>query len=61
MFHPSHSFVETVKGPMQAKGGIHSFHKTKDVGQNIIDEAMWENQQNGTKEMTAVPLNQSQN
>ena len=61
MFHPSRSFVETVKGPMQAKGGIHSFHKTKDVGQNIIDEAMWENQQNGTKEMTAVPLNQSQN
>ena len=59
VFHPSRSFVEIVNGPMQAKGGIQSFHKTKDVGQNIIDEAMGEKQQNRTKETTAVPLKQS--
>ena len=59
VFHPSRSFVETVKGPMQAKGGIHSLHKTKAIGQNIIDEAMGDKQQNRMKEMTAMPLYQS--
>ena len=42
MFHPSQSFVETVKGPVQARGGIQSIHKTKDVGQNIIDGVVGE-------------------
>ena len=46
---------------MQAKGGIQLIHKAKDVGQNILDGAMGEKQQNGTKEMTAVPLKQSRN
>ena len=46
---------------MQAKGGIQLIHKAKDVGQNILDGAMGEKQQNRTKEMTAVPLKQSRN
>ena len=44
---------------MQAKDGIHSLHKTKAVGQYIIDEVMGEKQQNRMKETTAVPLYQS--
>ena len=59
------SFVETVKGQVQAKGGIQLIHKAKDVGQNILDGAMGEKQQNRTKETmketTAVPLKQSRN
>ena len=46
---------------MQAKGGIQLIHKTKDGGQNIIDGVMGENQQNRTKETTAVSLKQSRN
>ena len=46
---------------MQAKGGIQLIHKAKDVGQNILDGAMGEKQQNRTKETTAVPLKQSRN
>ena len=46
---------------MQAKGGIQLIHKAKDVGQNILDGAMGEKQQNKTKETTAVPLKQSRN
>ena len=46
---------------MQAKGGIQLIHKAKDVGQNILDGAMREKQQNRTKETTAVPLKQSRN
>ena len=59
VFHPSRSFVETVKGPMQAKDGNHSLHQIKAVGQNNIDVAMGEKQQNRMKEMTAVPLYQA--
>ena len=44
---------------MQAKDGIHSLHKTKAVGQNIIDEAMREKKQNRMKETMAMPLYQS--
>ena len=42
VFHPAQSFVEIVKGPVQARGGIQSIHKTKDVGQNIIDGVVGE-------------------
>lgn len=46
---------------MQAKGGIQSLHKTKDLGKNIIDEAMVEKQQNRTRETKAVSQKQSWN
>ena len=61
MLHPSRSFVETVKGLVQAKGGIQSSHNTKDSGKNTIDKVMVEKQQNRTREMTAMSLKQSRN
>ena len=42
VLHPSRSFVETVKGLVQAKGGIQSSHNTKDSGKNTIDKVMVE-------------------
>ena len=59
VLHPSWSFVETVKGLVQAKGGIQSSHNTKDSGKNTIDKVMVEKQQNRTRETTAMSLKQS--
>ncbi|KAL0003664.1 hypothetical protein SO802_011225 [Lithocarpus litseifolius] len=59
--HPSRSFAETVKGPVQAKDNIQSIHNTKDAGQNIIDGAVGEKQQDRTKETMVVALEQFRN